>query len=138
MMKCLFPHVCPTPTSKFSAVLSASATTSYCRQELYLRIRKKLVILPVIYKKGDKKDPGNYRPISQMAVACKVLETFIRYNIVDHMIRNNLFSDHQHGFINLMGDPALHTCWHAWTLGLGPFLFICYIKVKTTYLMTYS
>ena len=67
-------------------------------------------------KDWKEKNPGNYRPISLTAVACKVLETFIRDNIVDHMVRNNFFSDHQHGFTNgISCTTQLLACLDAWT-----------------------
>ena len=52
-----------------------------------------------IFKKAEKKNPGNYRPISLTSVPCKLLEKIIRDKIVKHMIDNDLFSKAQHGFI---------------------------------------
>ena len=52
-----------------------------------------------VFKKGEKKCPNNYRPISLTCIVCKVLESLIRDAIVDHMIRNDLFSPRQYGFI---------------------------------------
>ena len=52
-----------------------------------------------IYKKGNKSDPGNYRPVSLTSIVCKLLESFIRDEIMKHMKTNNLFSDKQFGFI---------------------------------------
>jgi hypothetical protein len=42
--------------------------------------------------------PNNYRPVSLTAVACKVLETFVREKLVTHMMNNSLFSEFQYGF----------------------------------------
>jgi hypothetical protein len=56
--------------------------------------------ITAIYKKGDKKDPGNYRPVSLTCIVCKVLESIIRTEIIDHMRRNSLFSNKQFGFIS--------------------------------------
>ena len=52
-----------------------------------------------IFKKGSKSQPKNYRPVSLTAVLCKVLESILRDAIIDHMKKNNLFSDKQFGFI---------------------------------------
>ena len=52
-----------------------------------------------IFKKGDKRQPSNYRPVSLTSIVCKTMETIIRDIIVEHMTSNNLFSDYQHGFI---------------------------------------
>ena len=45
-----------------------------------------------LYKKGDKSDPGNYRPVSLTSVVCKLMERLVRNEIVDQMTRNKLFS----------------------------------------------
>ena len=38
-----------------------------------------------IHKKGDRAEPSNYRPVSLTSHVCKVMETFIRDKIVDHL-----------------------------------------------------
>ncbi len=60
----------------------------------------KEALITAIYKKGNKSLPGNYRPISLTAVACKVMESILRDRIVEHMSANNLFSSKQFGFIS--------------------------------------
>ena len=45
-----------------------------------------------LFKKGDKSDPGNYRPVSLTSVICKLMEKLVRVIIVNHMIKNELFS----------------------------------------------
>ena len=52
-----------------------------------------------IYKKGDKKEAGNYRPVSLTSVPCKLLEKFIRNHLMDYMVENNLISSKQFGFV---------------------------------------
>ena len=52
-----------------------------------------------IYKKGDKKEPLNYRPISLTSIICKVLESIIRDLIITHFVRNDIFSKQQYGFL---------------------------------------
>ena len=51
-----------------------------------------------IFKKGNRKEPGNYRPISLKCICCKVLEKFIRQTMVNHMAENDLLTNDQHGF----------------------------------------
>ena len=53
-----------------------------------------------IYKKGKKSQPGNYRPVSLTNVACKVMESLIREQMLEHLQVNKLFSQHQHGFVS--------------------------------------
>ena len=56
--------------------------------------------ITAIYKKGDKKEAGNYRPVSLTCIVCKVLESIIREKIVDHMNTYKLFSKKQFGFLS--------------------------------------
>ena len=56
--------------------------------------------ITALFKKGDKSDPGNYRPVSLTSVICKIMEKLIREMIVAHMIKNQLFSKKQFGFIS--------------------------------------
>ncbi|KAI8495249.1 hypothetical protein Bbelb_272350 [Branchiostoma belcheri] len=52
-----------------------------------------------IFRKGSKKSPSNYRPVSLTSVTGKVLDRIVRDRIVDHMKSNELFTKHQHGFL---------------------------------------
>ena len=55
-----------------------------------------------LFKKGDKSNPGKYRPVSLTSIACKVMEKLVKNQIVEHtcMKRNKLFSKKQFGFIS--------------------------------------
>ena len=55
-----------------------------------------------IFKAGSKLSPGNYRPVSLTSIVCKVMESIIRDNIVDHLKRNHLIHASQHGFMSSM------------------------------------
>ena len=52
-----------------------------------------------IFKKGSKSLPGNYRPVSLTAVACKLMESLIRDDITQHLEANKLIKNSQHGFM---------------------------------------
>lgn len=58
---------------------------------------KKAVIKP-IYKKGDKTDPCNYRPVSLITNLAKVFEKIFKKRIVQYVKKFNLLSDMQFGF----------------------------------------
>ena len=51
-----------------------------------------------IYKKGNKNDPANYRPVSLTCVCCKVLEHIIHSHVMKFLDANNILNDSQHGF----------------------------------------
>ena len=51
-----------------------------------------------IFKKGDKSDPANYRPISLTCVLCKVIEHVVAFSISRHFTEQNILFDLQHGF----------------------------------------
>jgi ribonuclease P/MRP protein subunit RPP40 len=51
-----------------------------------------------LFKKGSKKDPGNYRPISLTSQIGKMLERIIKDSIIEYIESNNLLNNSQHGF----------------------------------------
>ncbi|CAL4076678.1 unnamed protein product, partial [Meganyctiphanes norvegica] len=51
-----------------------------------------------IFKKGDRNDPANYRPVSLTSQVCKVMESIVKERVFDHLKSNNLLSEEQHGF----------------------------------------
>ena len=51
-----------------------------------------------IYKKGDRTDLGNYRPISLTCIICKIMESIIRDKLELFIENNNILKDSQHGF----------------------------------------
>ena len=60
----------------------------------------KMANVTPIYKKEDKSQPNNYRPISLTSVVCKIMETIIRDKVVNYLEENKLIKDSQHGFRN--------------------------------------
>ena len=58
---------------------------------------KEALITPIL-KKGDRTKKENYRPISCLSVASKVLEKIVCDQITNYMEKNNLFPETQHGF----------------------------------------
>ena len=51
-----------------------------------------------IFKKGDKTDPANYRPVSLTSHVMKTFERVFRKNLVKYLEDGNLLSANQHGF----------------------------------------
>ena len=54
-----------------------------------------------LFKKGDKTEPSNYRPISLTCILCKVMEHIIASNISKHHDKHNALHELQHGFRDL-------------------------------------
>ena len=51
-----------------------------------------------IFKKGEKSNPNNYRPISLTPICCKVLETILRDSIMSFLEDTNYLTEYQYGF----------------------------------------
>ena len=67
----------------------------------------KTALVSPIYKKGSRKSPENYRPISLTSIPCKILEHLIYSSVYNHLEANSILCDAQHGFMVLgRSDPA--------------------------------
>jgi hypothetical protein len=53
----------------------------------------------LIFKKGDKSKPSNYRPVSLTSTCYKTLEHIIFSHLMKFFESHNILSDKQHGFI---------------------------------------
>ena len=51
-----------------------------------------------IFKKGSKKTPANYRPVSLTSVPCKILESLVRDQLLEHLMSSRQLHESQHGF----------------------------------------
>ena len=58
---------------------------------------KKAQVCP-LFKKDDKTEPSNYRPISLTCILCKVMQHIIASNISKHLNKRNAIYELQHGF----------------------------------------
>ena len=58
---------------------------------------KKANIVP-LFKKGDKHQVSNYRPVSLTSVSCKVLEYIVHSNLINHCLHHDILCDNPHGF----------------------------------------
>ena len=61
------------------------------------RLWRQANVVP-IFKKGDKAESSNYRPISLTSVVGKMLEAIISKGIRDHLEKHELIRHSQHGF----------------------------------------
>ena len=51
-----------------------------------------------IFKKGQRTQASNYRPVSLTSQTCKVMEKIINKKLQEHITANNLLCQNQHGF----------------------------------------
>ncbi|CAF0807126.1 unnamed protein product [Brachionus calyciflorus] len=65
---------------------------------------KTAVVTPLFKKKGSNEDLNNYRGISILPPVAKLFENLIHKQILQHLNKNNIISDDQHGF------RANHSC----------------------------
>jgi len=76
-----------------------------------------------IFKKGDKIEPSNYRPISLTSIPCKLMERMVRDIMLNHLYKYDSITKEQHGFVknkscltNLL--ETMDTVTHAFNDGL--------------------
>ena len=55
--------------------------------------------ITALYKKGDRLEAGNYRPVSLTSIPCKVIEGIIRKKLEEFFYENELLVNEQHGFV---------------------------------------
>ena len=58
----------------------------------------KLAKVVPVFKKGDRGNPENYRPISLLPTISKLYENFLSYQLNNYLELNNVLSNRQHGF----------------------------------------
>ncbi|VEN44679.1 unnamed protein product [Callosobruchus maculatus] len=77
--------------------LSLILTSSF--QSHYLPSCWKQAVVTPVFKKGDKHDAKNYRPISLTPLVAKLVEKIITSKLLHFSLSNNLFNSNQHGFL---------------------------------------
>ena len=55
--------------------------------------------ITLLFKKGSRNKPENYRPVSLTSVLCKLLETLIRDHMVEFLVKHKLINTSQHRFL---------------------------------------
>ena len=96
---------------------------------------KKSIITP-IFKKGDPTLYGNYRPVALTCIACKIMESILRDEIITFLIKHDLINKSQHGFLakHSTGTQLLE-CLNDWTRAaeLGMLTDVCYIDFSKAF-----
>lgn len=69
---------------------------------------KTALVIPV-FKKGDKCDIKNYRPISLLSVFAKIIEKIVALRLTDFLNNKNVLTPSQHGFRNKFSTETAAT-----------------------------
>ncbi|PNF19496.1 hypothetical protein B7P43_G02324, partial [Cryptotermes secundus] len=86
---------------KVSSPYISSPLTYLCNRMLTtgnFPLRLKFSEIKPIYKKGDKNDTSNYRPISLLTSISKIFEKVIYNRMQQHIKKNNILANEQFGF----------------------------------------
>ena len=93
------PDLIPTRVLKECRSFLAPILLNYFKSPLTLAVVDWLTANVVaVFKKGDKHDPSNYRPISLTSITCTILEHIIYSQIMAHYNQHTFLPDYQHGF----------------------------------------
>ena len=101
------PHISPGPDNLHNHFLKETAAeiapllTHLFQQSLRsgsLPNNWKKALVTPIFKKGEKTDPKNYRPVSLTSAACKIMEHVVVSHIMKHLQSYNILTDTQYGF----------------------------------------
>ena len=81
-------------TSPLTSIMNSSMDCGVLPQDW-----KNAFVSP-IYKKGARNLAENYRPISLTSIPCKLMEKVVKDAVYNHLVKNNLLSKKQFGFIS--------------------------------------
>ena len=87
--KFIAPYIIKPLTHIINKSLSSGTMPGLC---------KKALITPVYKGEGDKKDPGNYRPISILPLLGKCIEYFVNQELIEFINKNKVLNERQFGF----------------------------------------
>ena len=79
-------------TKPITHIINLSFSTGIVPEQLKLA-----KVIPV-FKKNDKQDPGNYRPISLLSIINKIMEKVMYARVMSFLNKNNILYKYQFGF----------------------------------------
>jgi len=96
-----------TCSSELAKMLSFIIQQSLAKQTIPEDWRKALVT--PAFKKGDRSNPENYRPISLTSICCKIAEHIIVSQTITHLDQHRILVDCHHGFNSCSGQSCVTT-----------------------------
>ena len=107
---CFFRKCCDAIIEPLKLIFQRSFETAELPQ-----IWRDAAIVPIYKNKGSRADVSNYRPISLTSVACRLMESILKFYLVNHLLNNRLISQSQHGFLaNRSTMTNLLCCLNDW------------------------
>jgi hypothetical protein len=97
---------------------------------------KTATVAPIYKKKGSCTSPAAYRPVSLTCIVCKVQEKVLKFPLCDHLKRNKIISEHQHGFLSGRSTQTqLLQCLNDWSRAIdnGAFVDVLYIDISKAF-----
>jgi Reverse transcriptase (RNA-dependent DNA polymerase)/Endonuclease-reverse transcriptase len=95
------------------------------------------VLIQPIYKKGDKEQPSNYRPISLISTGLKILTSILAARLLDWSKENKKISEFQAGFKKGIGTMeqifSLNTLIQSKLMSPGGKLFVTFVDLKCAF-----
>ena len=88
ILKCCAAEIAPVLQIIFSQSMSTATVPSDWRT----------ANVTPIFKKNDRSNPSNYRPISLTSICCKVMERIIYHSIMKHLQDHHILNQCQYGF----------------------------------------
>ena len=77
-------------------------------------------LITAVFKKENKSDPSNYRPISLTSICCKVMEHIVLSHMAKHLSSNNILINEQHGFRQRFScETQLISAIHDWAKSIN-------------------
>ena len=107
-LSCLDPNKATGPDNIHPIILKNLAKAISSPLTIIFKESIKTSVLPIqwrssnitaLYKKGDRLEAGNYRPVSLTSIPCKVIEGIIRKKLEEFFYENELLVNEQHGFV---------------------------------------
>lgn len=100
LLKLCFKQIIPQIVHMINLSIGTAIVPTHC---------KNAVITPV-FKSGDLRAPGNYRPISSLPTTSRLIEKCVHIQLSEYLAHNNKLSERQFGFrSNLSTTKAMST-----------------------------
>ena len=94
---------------------------------------KSALIIPV-FKKGNRRNVGNYRPISLTSSICRLFEEVLLLKLISYTLEKNLLSKFQFGFIpNRTSCSNMLSSIHSWLLNYSNCTTVLYTDIKKAF-----